>query len=446
MKSLKLLVKIINIIFWIFMPAITGMMLYVIWIEITEPYLRENTEYNSSIWAQFYSGRITTVLDSFAPDSPDRSVQQVTQYLDTMLLFKELKTGTHFIKGIKLEIDYDIIDARQGELDITAGETANNECFVSEIPLISTNTKKLMGFATFYYNDEFYQRLKDKIKSKFIKISGVFLSLAIAVWGIVTFRMGKIIKAEKHIQEQHAKLASAERLRSMGEMATGIAHELSQPLAIINLLTDDIKRKSDEKHNKILKKFLDKIEGQVNRAGDIIENMQNFMRIIKDNTKTTDIRTPISSALDFFNERFRSHTVIFTTSLPDDLPEVMVIPEYFQQIVVNLLFNAYHALEKKAEKAGTEYRKKVDVRLFRDQIHDQEKEILVLELQDNGTGMGKEVRNRCLDPFYTTKDVGKGTGLGLHIINRIVKEFKMTMEIDSIEGHGTTFRIFMPIT
>ncbi|MCP4347333.1 MAG: hypothetical protein GY795_17645, partial [Desulfobacterales bacterium] len=59
-------------------------------------------------------------------------------------------------------------------------------------------------------------------------------------------------------------------------------------------------------------------------------------------------------------------------------------------------------------------------------------------------GMEKETRDRCLDPFYTTKDIGEGTGLGLYIISRILKEYKMTMEIDSIEGQGTVFRIFMP--
>ncbi len=445
MKPFDILARINNLIFLVFMPAIIVISTFVYWRVVAEPEIRASTELYSSLWVESNVYRIATTLDSLIPGSHDLSVQQVKILLDKMLLFEEPKTGIHFLLGLKLKLDYNVIKVRQGELDIISGEPSCDECFIKKMPIFSQSAGTLMGIATFYNNSEFYRRLKDDMKSKHIILAGAIFAFHIAVWLILTVKTRSLGKAEKYIREQHAKLASAERLRSMGEMATGIAHELSQPLAVINLLTDDIKRKSDEKHNKILKKFLDKIEGQVNRAGDIIENMQNFMRIIKENTKPTDIRTPISSALDFFNERFRSHTVIFTTSLPDDPPEVMVIPEYFQQIVVNLLTNAYHAVEKKAEKAGTEYRKKVDIRLFRDQIHDQEKEILVLELQDNGTGMGKEVRNRCLDPFYTTKDVGKGTGLGLHIINRIVKEFKMTMEIDSIEGHGTTFRIFMPI-
>ncbi|MCP4112091.1 MAG: hypothetical protein GY749_42285 [Desulfobacteraceae bacterium] len=105
-----------------------------------------------------------------------------------------------------------------------------------------------------------------------------------------------------------------------------------------------------------------------------------------------------------------------------------------------MLSNAYNALEKKSEKTGTEYEKKVDIRLF----HDSEKKVLVFEFQDNGTGMGKEARERCLDPFYTTK-AGKGTGLGLYITNGIAEKYKMKMEIDSTEGRGTTFRISMPV-
>ncbi|MCP4350848.1 MAG: GHKL domain-containing protein, partial [Desulfobacterales bacterium] len=223
----------------------------------------------------------------------------------------------------------------------------------------------------------------------------------------------------------------AERLRSLGEIATGIAHEINQPLTIINLLTGNIADNCDEEHYEILKKFLDRIEEQTAQMSTIIKNMQYFARTPLNNIRPADIRVPVSSALTFFNELFRLHTIDFTVSFPDDPPGVIIIPEYFQQVVTNLLSNAYHAMEKKSEKAGTDYEKKVDIRLFRDQIHNREKEVLVFELQDNGTGMEKETRDRCLDPFYTTKDIGEGTGLGLYIISRILKEYKMTMEIDS---------------
>ncbi len=442
MKTFKVLTRIINFIFWIFLPAIMAISLLVYWKVVAEPQLRADAENNSIIWAQSNEHRITTALGLYAQDSPDRSVKQVIKSLDTILLFKEQKTGVRFILGVKLEMDYDVINAKHGELDIARGETSCDECFVTRIPLYTAIEKELTGFATFCVNCEFYRRLKDDMKSKLLKLSGVIFAFLIAAWGILTVKTGSIWKAENQIREQRAKLAGTERLAALGEMATGIAHEINQPLAIISIFTDDLKDSFDTKDSEIFNDTIEKIVEQINRAGTIIGNMQNFVRTPSETLEPVDIKVLINSALSFFNERFRLHLINFTISFADDLPEDMIIPQHFQQIVANLLSNAYYAVEKKSQKAGTEYQKKVEIRLF----HDPAKKVLVFELQDNGTGMEKEVRDRCLDPFYTTKDTGEGTGLGLFIINRIAKEYKMKMEIESIEGQGTTFRISVPVS
>ncbi|MCP4110357.1 MAG: GHKL domain-containing protein [Desulfobacteraceae bacterium] len=434
---MKILTRIVNFIFWIILPAIMAITIFVCWTALVEPQMRVRAEYNSRIWAHSNAYSIATVLDSFTADFPDRFVQQTENFLYTMLMLKDPETEIHFILGVKLEMDYDVINVREAELDIAAGETSCDECFVTEISLHSTDTKELMGYATFYHNGEFYRRMKDDMKSKLLKLSGIFLACYIIVCGILTVRIGSIIKAEDQIQKQHTELAGAERLRTLGEIATGIAHELNQPLTIIRINAGYLKDGVDAKRLELVKKIIIK---QIEEAADIISNMINYARPLN-NPEPTDIRTPINSALGFFNERFGKHAITFAISLPDDPPGVAVNPLEFQQIVTNLLSNAYNALEKKSEETGTEYEKKVDIRLF----HDSEKKVLVFELQDNGPGMGKETRERCLEPFYTT-DPDEGTGLGLYITKGITEKYKMKMEIDSTEGLGTAFRISMPVT
>ncbi len=163
------------------------------------------------MWAQSNKFLITNVLNSFTPDSPE-SVKRIRQTLDTYLL-EEHKTGIRFTLGIKLEMDYDVINARQDELDITAGETSCDECFAADIPIYFTDTKELIGYATFYYSEEFFRRMKDDMKSVFLKLLGIFLACSIIGWGILTVR---IEKAENEIQKQRAEeLASISCLNKL---------------------------------------------------------------------------------------------------------------------------------------------------------------------------------------------------------------------------------------
>ncbi|MCP4352569.1 MAG: hypothetical protein GY795_44490 [Desulfobacterales bacterium] len=201
MKIFTVLTRIINLVFWIFMPAITAIILSVYWIKVAEPQLRADAKNNAGIWAQSNEFRITNALNSFTPDSPE-SVKRIRQALDTICLFEERKTGIRFILGVKLEMDYEVINARQGELDITAGETSCDECFAADIPIYFTDTKELIGYATFYYNGEFFRRMKDDMKSRLLKLSGIFLACYIIAWGILTVRIGI---AENEIQKQRAE-------------------------------------------------------------------------------------------------------------------------------------------------------------------------------------------------------------------------------------------------
>ena len=115
---------------------------------------------------------------------------------------------------------------------------------------------------------------------------------------------------------------------------------------------------------------------------------------------------------------------------------IRINPNKFEQIIVNFLSNARYAVEEKSPPGDD---KKIFVRL----ISDVSSDTAILEVEDNGTGMSQEVLERCMEPFYTTKQVGEGTGLGLSIANGIAREFQMEIEVRSVEEQGSLFRVYM---
>ncbi len=249
--------------------------------------------------------------------------------------------------------------------------------------------------------------------------------------------------AEQAILEKEAQLIHAGRLISLGEMATGVAHELSQPLASIRSNVEGLdgdweniafsKAKIPEIVSKTLK--------QVERATRIINHMRNFAQAKEIFINLIDLSTPIKEGLSFFNEQAKSKDIQIKTEFEEGLPKLRVDARRLEQVVVNLLSNAQYAVDKKGESEDQNYQKKIQLRLFK---NSKAKSVL-FEVQDNGIGMTKKNVERCMEPFFTTKDVGEGNGLGLSIVSKIIREFGGSIEINSALHFGTTFRITLKI-
>ncbi len=245
--------------------------------------------------------------------------------------------------------------------------------------------------------------------------------------------------AEKEVQEKQAQMAHAGRLSALGEMATGIAHELNQPLYIIRLAADAIGdyfriNAQDAVERGDVKTIID----QVDRADTIISNMRSFARLDTGHLRATDINIPTEQALSFFKAQFRKANINLHEEIDMMLPQVVADVQKFEQIIINFLSNArYAVLEKK--KNLPSYQPTVIIRLYHDPSNSQ----VIFEVEDNGLGMSKNEIDRCFEPFFTTKEVGKGTGLGLSIVHGIAKEMNMELFISSTKGVGTIFRVLM---
>jgi len=247
----------------------------------------------------------------------------------------------------------------------------------------------------------------------------------------------------EEVKEKQAQLAHSGRLASLGEMATGIAHELNQPLSII-------RAQSEVLSSPLLKNTLDiasvsdglkLIISEVDRAALIMNHMRGYARKQGIQQEEIDILQPLARSLVFFNEQFKNNQIQFNVNTPKGLPLVKFSAQQFEQIIVNFLSNAQYAVNKRAEKLEGDYVKSISIRLSlnKDQNH------VICEVTDNGIGMTPEEIDRCLEPFYTTKEVGQGTGLGLSIVNSIINDFDSSLSIDSKINLGTAMRVTIPI-
>ncbi|MDM8535278.1 ATP-binding protein [Desulfobacterales bacterium HSG17] len=249
-------------------------------------------------------------------------------------------------------------------------------------------------------------------------------------------------KAETILQEKQVQLIHAGRLASLGEMATGMAHELNQPLSIIRLQAESLKLLLI-KTGCLQPEFDDMLKSvirAVDRAAEIIEHMRGFARANGGDQNEINLTEPVNSSLSFFKEQFRHHGILVTTEYEDDLPEVTADSQQFEQIMVNFLSNARYAVDKQGEQEKKDYQKQIILRLF----YDKSENAIILEIKDNGIGMTQEEKEQCVDPFFTTKEVNEGTGLGLSIVYGIIREFNGNLKITSEKGVGTIMQVIIP--
>lgn len=250
-------------------------------------------------------------------------------------------------------------------------------------------------------------------------------------------------KIRVELEEKQAQLIHSGRLASLGELAAGVAHELNQPLQIIMAQAEVLKimmRKSNALDNDV-KEDLDTIIEEVSRASEIISHMRDFSRLDYKVSGEVDLTESIEKSLMFFRKQFKNHNIALTINYGDNLPGVELNPQRFEQVVVNFMSNARHAVNSRAGTEEASYQKEISINLY----ESRDQNALIFEVKDNGTGMTEEEKNHCTDPFYTTKEVSEGTGLGLSIVNGIVKEFNGHLEIESKLDIGTTMRVVIPL-
>jgi len=235
----------------------------------------------------------------------------------------------------------------------------------------------------------------------------------------------------------------ADRMANLGQMAAGMAHEINQPLNIISMVLDKILFEAEKNTTldiSYLKSKSNKIFDNLTRIRNIIDHIRVFSRNQFEYIPIAfSINKSIQNAISMFFEQFRHLGINMNVNLNEEIPDLTGNTYQFEQVIINLLTNAKDAVMEKKILADTSYLPEININTFID------KQLLIIEITDNGTGIDDEYINDIMLPFYSTKEEGKGTGLGLSISYQIIKDMGGTIEVESTKMTKTTIKLIFNV-
>ena len=243
-------------------------------------------------------------------------------------------------------------------------------------------------------------------------------------------------RREQELRDKQEQLVQAGKLATLGELTTGVAHELNNPLNNIGLYVGNVidRIQLGEPLAESSLEDLEKAMEQVRKATAIISHLRTFGRAAPVTFEPVDIDEAISRALSLMQEQLRLRAISVDLDLCPDELVVHGNPIQLEQVFINLLTNARDALETIPEE-----RKQIRI------VSSLERDRIRIVFADTGPGIPADIAQRVFDPFFTTKEVGTGTGLGLSITYSIVKEHGGEISLSETPGGGATFTLEVPV-
>lgn len=254
--------------------------------------------------------------------------------------------------------------------------------------------------------------------------------------------------AERELEKQRLLSLHSDRLRSLGEMATGIAHELNQPLLGVRGLAQHIVLAKDrgwEMTESKIREMLELIIQQADRMKHIVEHVRVFaVEAGKPKLEPVNVNEVVMSATGLLDTQFRSRGLDLQCELGEALPLVQANPYSLEEVVLNLVLNARDAVEERLHVNDNSAPPRVLVRTFLES--DDAGRWAKVEVADTGVGIPPDLHDKIFDAFFTTKEAGKGTGLGLSISKSIAQQFGGTLAIArSTPEQGTSIVVSLPV-
>jgi PAS domain S-box-containing protein len=277
---------------------------------------------------------------------------------------------------------------------------------------------------------------QQRIQLRYVGLEGDLRYCSLTLTPIGGEGGGKIIGAlgvvrdvtdERRLTDQ---LMQQEKLAAVGQLVSGVAHELNNPLASVMAFAQLLLASPDDVP--FDRRAIEAIHQESKRAAKIVSNLLTFARQHQPERRITDLNRVVDDTLELRRYALRNAQIDVETNFDLDLPLTWADSFQLQQVVLNLLTNAEHAL---AEWGGL---RRVVLSTM------QSGRYLVIRISDNGPGVAAEHLNRVFNPFFTTKPVGQGTGLGLSISDGIVREHGGRIRVESPPGEGATFIIEIP--
>ena len=243
--------------------------------------------------------------------------------------------------------------------------------------------------------------------------------------------------------ETEQQLIRAGKMATLGEMATGVAHELNQPLTVIKTAGSYLMKKVSKHEtidDDILFTMAEEIDSQVDRAVKIINHMREFGRKSDITLEQIQVNEVLQRAFEILGQQLKTRGIEVVWDLEPDLPMILADSSRLEQVIINLLLNARDALDEKWQLP--EYNKGKKIIKFNTRSEDK---TVVVTISDTGYGIPEAYLDKIFEPFFTTKEVGHGTGLGLSISYGIIQECEGSIQAAPNKNGGTSFIIKFPI-
>jgi histidine kinase len=242
--------------------------------------------------------------------------------------------------------------------------------------------------------------------------------------------------------EAEQQLIQASKMATLGEMATGVAHELNQPLSVIKTASSFLMKKVRKKEpiaEDVLLTMAEEVDSHVDRASKIINHMREFGRKSELNLVKVQANQVIERSFEIFSQQLKVRGIEVEWNLESHLPEITADPDRLEQVLINLLINARDAIMDRLEDSGQEPTAK---KIFLRSCSEADK--VIIEVCDTGVGIPTAIKDKIFEPFFTTKEVGKGTGLGLSISYGIISDFGGKISAAANQPQGSCFVITLP--
>jgi PAS domain S-box-containing protein len=362
--------------------------------------LRETKEFLENIMESSVDGILTTDLKGKLTYT-NRAMEEMLQCR------REDVLGTHisrfYVKGIQ--------QAREIMGLLQAAERADN--YVMEV-------RRMDGKQLTILTSLFLLRNEDSV---IIGTAGIFKDIT----------EQKVLEAK--LKAAQARLVEASKMRALGELVAGVAHELNNPLmasqTILHVIMRNVPQEWPERERlELIRKCNDRIE-------KIVDHLREFSRQTKIEFQEMDVNQPIENALMITGQQLLNHGISLVRKLTPNLPRIMGDTNQLEQVFLNLIANARDAIDD-----GDGQKKELTIATGLSE--DEGAPAILVSIRDSGAGILPENMEKIFEPFFSTKPVGKGTGLGLSLCYGIVEAHGGRIDIKSRVGEGTEVRITLP--
>ena len=368
--------------------------------KILERELRETKEFLENIMESSVDGIVTTDLKG--------KVTYLNRAIEEMLQFsREELLGQHisllYVRGIQQARDVMSLLGRR--------ERAEN---------YEMEARRKDGDSLAIMTSLFLLRDED---SQIIGTAGIFKDIT----------EEKLLEAK--LKAAQVRLVETSKMRALGELVAGVAHELNNPLmaskTILYVILKNLGEDFPERERlELIRECNDRIE-------KIVEHLREFSRQTKTDFQEIDINLPIEKALMITGQQLLNHNISVTRNFSEGMPMVVGDPNQLEQVFLNLISNAKDAME---EISGP---KEMTISSYL--IKDEEDPLAVVSIRDTGEGISEEDIDKVFEPFFSTKPVGKGTGLGLSLCFGIIEAHGGRFEVKSQRGKGTEISVLLPV-